>query len=163
MLIRLPRETGNRPPNSPTHRLAQLPLHDLPHPPLNQHPRLQAPPLRSPAPLLRLRSLPRPAGARVRARQHPTPTRQSIPQPVRRRGDRGAAAGVGAVSEDCGGPSAVADGESGVGRFRAGSELGSECLVVRLLSACGGYEGGFADFDGCVGVRLLVGLSDRNV
>lgn len=67
--------TGNRPPNAPTILQSLQPLHDLPHPPIDQHPRLQAPPLRSPSALLRLRGLPGPSRARVCASLHPAFTR----------------------------------------------------------------------------------------
>lgn len=123
---------GNRPANSPTHLLPQLALHNLPHPPLNQHPRLQTPPLRSPAPLLRLRGLPRPARARIRPRLHPSATRESLPQPLRRWRDRGETEGAGEVPTDRGGSSAVADRQQGAGRVCARSELGSECVVGKL-------------------------------
>jgi hypothetical protein len=53
-LTSLSAPTGNRPPNPPTHRLALLALHNLPDPPLDQHPGLQTTPLRSAAALLGL-------------------------------------------------------------------------------------------------------------
>lgn len=46
--------TGHRPPNTPTDRLALKPLHDLPHPAVDQHPGVQAAPLRSAPALLGL-------------------------------------------------------------------------------------------------------------
>jgi len=52
--ITLSAPTGNRPPNPPTHRLALVALHNLPDPPLDQHPGLQTAPLRSAAALLGL-------------------------------------------------------------------------------------------------------------
>lgn len=83
----LSHKTGHRPANAPTNRLALVALHNLPDPALDQHPGLQAAPLRSAAALLGLRGLPRPAGARERARLHPHPTRQSVPEPLRRQRD----------------------------------------------------------------------------
>jgi len=116
----LPLSTGHRPPNPPTNRLPLQPLHNLPHPPLDQHPSLQTAPLRSPAALLRLRSLPRPARARKRPRLHPHPAGESLPEPLRRQRNRGEAERARAVSEDSGGTPAAADWESGAGRVCAG-------------------------------------------
>jgi hypothetical protein len=84
---RLPPPTGNRPPNAPTHRQPLLALHNLPHPPLNQHPRFQTTPLRSAAALLGLRGLPRPAGTRERPGLDPDPAGESVPEPLRRQCD----------------------------------------------------------------------------
>ena len=102
---------GHRPANPPTNLLPQLKIHNLSDPPQHQHPRLQTPTLRSPPPLLRLRSLPRPARARIRARLHPALTRQSLPQPLRRQRNRGAAARARKVPEDRGWTSAAPDGK----------------------------------------------------
>jgi hypothetical protein len=74
---------GNRPPNPPTHSLALVPLHNLPDPPVDQHPGLQTAPLRSATAVFRFRSLPRPLGARERPGFNPNPARKSVPEPVR--------------------------------------------------------------------------------
>jgi hypothetical protein len=110
---------GNRPANPPTHRLALLTLHNIPNPTINQHPSVQAASLRSTPPLLGFRSVPRSPRARERPSLNPHAPGQSLPQPLRRCCNRREAARPGALPQDCGWTSVVADWKSGAGRVCA--------------------------------------------
>ena len=112
--------TGNRPANTPAHRLTFVALHNIFDPPLDQHSRFQAASLRGASPLLRLRSLPGPTRARERACLNSHATRQSLPQPLRRQRNRRKATRIRALPEDCCWPSALANRKSCTRWLRTG-------------------------------------------